>query len=166
MVNKKYHKWLLIALILIIGGGLFWSWRLINSRRPAINMDELSQDNLYHYRNDDLGFRLDLPAEFIYYQTQRNNSADYSEIIFFVPTSDPDYIYEAFPSYARPIIVRVYNEEAWNQLSEEDENKQEFEKKMVKTGRVYLLKFWENQPNDWQDKWSDQMKEFIGQALK
>ncbi|NCU44184.1 hypothetical protein EOM71_00710 [Candidatus Falkowbacteria bacterium] len=161
--TKPVWRWLIIAFVVAIIALL--SWLIIASRQP-INMDELGRDNLYHYRNQDLNFNLDLPEQFIYYQTERTNSADYKEIKFFVPTSDPDYLYESLPSYAKPIVVRVYLEDAWNNLSEEDENKSDFQKITVKNGQVYLIWFWERQPKDWQDKWSEEMKEIISQSLR
>jgi len=160
---KPVWRWLIIAFVVAIIALL--SWWIIASRQP-INMDELGRDNLYHYRNQDLNFNLDLPEQFIYYQTERTNSADYKEIKFFVPTSDPDYLYESLPSYAKPIVVRVYLEDAWNNLSDEDENKSDFQKITVKNGQVYLIWFWERQPKDWQDKWSEEMKETISQSLR
>lgn len=161
--TKPVWRWLII-LIGVAAVGLL-GWYIIVSRQP-INMDELGRDNLYHYRNQDLNFSLDLPEEFIYYQTERTNSADYKEIKFFVPTSDPAYLYEALPSYAQPIIVRVYAEEAWNDLSDGDESKSDFQKITVKNGQVYLIWFWERQPKDWQDKWGAEMQAAISQSLR
>jgi hypothetical protein len=162
-INKSVRRWLIIALGVVILAAI--SWWIIASRQP-INMDELGRDNLYHYRNQELNFSLDLPEQFIYYQTERTNSADYQEIKFYVPTSDPDYLYEALPSYAKPIIVRIYDEKAWNDLSDNEESKSDFQKITVKDGKVYLIWFWERQPKDWQDKWSDEMKASISQSLK
>ena len=162
--SKQFPKWIWpLILVIIVGGALIW-WVINNKAEP--NMDELGKDNLYHYRNEDLGFRLDLPSEFIYYQTERFNATDYTEIRFFIPTSDPAYVYEIVPSYARPIVIRVYSEDAWNQLKDDDEGKQNFEKKMVKDGRVYVIQFWDHQPADWQDKWSDEMKSAISESLR
>jgi len=162
--SKQLPKWVwLLILVIIVGGALIW-WVIKNETKP--NMDELGKDNLYHYRNEDLGFRLDLPPEFIYYQTERFNAADYTEVRFFIPTSDPAYVYEIVPSYAKPLVIRVYPEDVWNQLKDDDEGKQNFEKKMTKDGRVYVIQFWDHQPTDWQDKWSDDMKSAISESLR
>ena len=108
--SKKFPRWIwLVIAIIIIGGILIW----VMKNRSVPNMDELGRDNLYHYRNEELGFSLDLPPEFIYYQVERFNAADYTEIRFFVPTSDPNYVYEVVPSYAKPIVIRVYSEAAF-----------------------------------------------------
>jgi len=161
--SKKFPRWIwLVIAIIIIGGILIW----VMKNRSVPNMDELGRDNLYHYRNEELGFSLDLPPEFIYYQVERFNAADYTEIRFFVRTSDPNYVYEVVPSYAKPIVIRVYSEAAWNQLEDDDEGKQAFEKKMTKNGRVYVIQFWDHQPSDWQDKWSDDMKSAISESLR
>ena len=167
MAKKKINKSVWFWLIIVLGVAVLAviSWRIIPRRQP-INMDELGWDNLYHYRNQELNFSLDLPEQFIYYQTERTNSADYREIRFYVPTSDPDYLYEALPSYAKPIIVRVYDEQAWNALSDNEESKSDFQKITIKNGQVYLIRCWDRQPKDWQDKWSDEMKAAISQSLK
>lgn len=153
--------WLLVIAGLAVVVVLVW-WL----NRAPVNMDELSRDGMYHYRNQDLNFNLDLPEQFIYYQTERTNSADYKEIKFYIPTSDPDYTNETPASYARAIVVRVYQEAAWNKLSAGDESKRDFQKVATKDGQVYLIWFWDHQPKDWQDKWTEAMKQSISQSLK
>jgi Zn-dependent protease with chaperone function len=46
------------------------------SKKQETAMDRLAKDNLYHYVNEDLKFSIDLPKEFIYYQTQREETND------------------------------------------------------------------------------------------
>lgn len=164
-IKKGWPWWAWVLIVVGVAIVACAAWWLLANRQP-VNMDELSQDNQYHYRNDDLGFSLNLPDQFKYYQTERTKSADYQEIKFYVPTNDPAYIYEAFPSYAKPIIVRVYQENAYNKLSKEDESKSEFQKIKVKGDKVYLIWFWDRQPKDWQGKWTEEMKEAIQKSLK
>jgi len=166
MFNKQgWPTWarllVVVATLVIIVAG----WWLVVGRQPK-NMDQLGYDSLYHYRNEDLKFKLDLPEQFIYYQTERTNSTDLSGNKFYVPTSDPEYTASTPPSYAKPIVIRAYNEEAWNKLSDGDENKKEFTKAANHDGKVYLISFWEKQPNDWKDKWTDAMKESIAKSLQ
>ncbi|MFH1661929.1 MAG: hypothetical protein ABIA02_02440 [Candidatus Falkowbacteria bacterium] len=104
-------------------------------KEKVFNMDELADDNKYHYENIDLNFKIDLPQEFIYYQTQRKKVDNRIDIEFFVPTNDVDYIQEV-PGYAKPIVVRAENGE-------------------------YDLKFWEIVPNDWEERWSEDMENEI-----
>ena len=164
-INTKICRWLITILVIAIFTAISW-WIVASSRQSVVNMDELGRDNLYHYRNEDLDFNLDLPEQFIYYQTERTDFADYREIRFYVPTSDPDYVHEAVSSYAQPITVRAYNEQVWNDLDDSDESKSDFQKITAKDGQVYLIWFWDRQPNDWQDKWNDEMREAISQSLR
>ena len=166
MSDKKvwpWWAWLLTAVGIVIIAGAAW-WLLAN--RHVVNMDELSKDNQYHYRNEDLGFSLNLPEQFQYYQTERTNSADYQEIKFYVPTNDPAYVYEAFPSYAKPIVIRIYQAAAYNKLSKDDENKRDFQTVKTKGDKIYLIWFWDRQPKDWQNKWTEEMREAIKQSVK
>ncbi len=126
------------------------------------DMDQLGDDNSYHYKNEDLGFQVSLPESFEYYQTQRKEketgTEDYSEIIFLVPSSDPDF-FEDVSGYARPLTVRVHyisigdSYDDWYLFGEKDR-------------LSYTAKFWEEVPEDWQDIWNEEMKESIKQSLK
>jgi hypothetical protein len=163
--KKKWPAWIWLIVIAGVAVIILAVWWIIARRQP-VNVDELGRDNFYHYRNQDLNFNLDLPEQFIYYQTERINAANYTEIKFFVPTGDPGYIYEAFPSYAKSIVVRVYQEDFWNKLDPDNEGKLDFQKIKVKDERVYSIWFWDQQPKDWQGKWNNELKETIIQSLK
>ncbi|HQB50950.1 MAG TPA: hypothetical protein PLT32_01890 [bacterium] len=166
MFNKQgWPTWARLLVVVATLAIIVATWWLIIGRQPK-NMDQLGFDNLYHYRNEDLKFNLDLPEQFIYYQTERTNSADYREIKFYVPTSDPEYTNATPPSYARPIVVRVFDEEAWKKLSDEDESKKDFTQAASRDSKVYLISFWDKQPADWQGKWSEAMKESITKSLQ
>ena len=111
--SKQFPKWIWpLILVIIVGGALIW-WVINNKAEP--NMDELGKDNLYHYRNEDLGFRLDLRRN-LFIIRQKDSMLLIIQRLDFSSTSDPAYVYEIVPSYARPIVIRVYSEDAWNQL--------------------------------------------------
>jgi hypothetical protein len=126
-------------------------------------MDQLAEDNKYHYQNRTLGFALNLPSEFEYYQVQRKNTNYYIDIEFFVPTSDKDYLQEV-PSYAKPVIVRIFSRNVWEGI-EDDKYKSIFQEVGQKGNKVYTIVFWDNIPSDWQNKWSKDMQEEIIQSL-
>lgn len=140
--------YLLIFVFLFLSAGC--------SSKKDIVMDIPAEDGKYYYSNKDLEFSVVLPPVFIYYQTQRKDSKDYTDIEFFVPISDVDYEQE-IPGYAKPMILRVFYKDAWESLRE-DTIYQEIAKKK---DRVYTARFWEKVPSDWRDKWSDVMKEEI-----
>lgn len=122
-------------------------------RRVEVNMNEPAPETGgYHYKNNDLGFELALPAEFIYYQTQRKTTDDFVDVEFFVPTGDQNYFSEVF-GYANPVTIRAFNNYG-NQL----ENQTEFKKLGEKGKKVYAIKFWEKIPSDWRGKWNDDLK--------
>lgn len=123
-------------------------------------MDELSDDGSYHYRNSGLGFVVALPPEFIYYQTQRKNTAEYIDIEFFVPTSDLDYS-QTVPSYAQPLTVRVYTAPNWEELLTSLPNQDQFISCGAADDRAYVMRFWETVPVDWSERWNDQLKQRI-----
>jgi len=120
--------------------------------QPATNMDELSGDNKYHYQNEMLGFSVSLPASFEYYQTQRTDSERYKELEIFVPTNDTSQ-HEEVSGYANPVTVRVYPGSAWQQMRDAAQG-EGFAKVKEAGSRVYAVKFWQETPSDWQDKWS------------
>ncbi len=123
------------------------------------SMNQLAEDNKYHYQNRTLGFALNLPSEFEYYQTQRQNTNYYIDIEFFIPTSDTNYPQEV-QSYAKPVIVRIFSRDAWEEI-EDDEYKSMFQEVGRKGKKVYTIVFWDNIPSDWQNKWSKDMREEI-----
>jgi hypothetical protein len=126
------------------------------------NDDYRDSEGNYFYENRDMGFNISLPPEFIYFQTQRSGNNSFSDLEIFVPTSDPNFTFAVPPSYARPILVRI-----WRSLDEwQQENQDDYVVFGEKDGRVYTLKFWDEPTIDWQDKWSDEMKVKLGQSVK
>ena len=119
-------------------------------------MDQLDERGFYPYSNNELGFSLPLTKEFQYYQTQRIDKPDFKELDIFVPTADTN-IPEIVPGYAEPIIVRAYDKNFYNGLSEADRN--ELVKVGEKGSKIYALKFWDIIPADWKDKWTEAMKQ-------
>ena len=128
-------------------------------------MDELAADGYYHYKNQDLGFSLALPKEFIYYQTQRKRSGSVIDLEIFVPTSDRTYAQEV-AGYAKPIIVRIYNNKDWQNLPADDAIKKSFSVISEKVDEIYAISFWQNIPSDWQSKWTEEMKQGIMKNFK
>ncbi len=126
-------------------------------------MDELAKDGNYHYQNKDLGFSLVLPPEFIYYQTQRKNTDDFTDIEIFVPTNDTSYPQEV-PSYAKPIAIRIFSNDYWNNSNEEERGL--YQKVGAKGNFVYTIRFWDYPPTDWTDKWSEEMKNKIAENFE
>lgn len=133
--------------------------------KKAVPMDMISSDKNYHYKNEELKFELTLPQEFGYYQTQRNNSADYMDLEVLIPTADTKYAGE-ISGYARPITVRVFNKDFWQNQPEDSENKTAFQKLGEKDDKVYAIAFWQIYPSDWQDKWNNEIKEKVIKGFK
>ncbi|KKQ62043.1 MAG: hypothetical protein US81_C0002G0016 [Parcubacteria group bacterium GW2011_GWE2_38_18] len=150
-MNKKliYIVSGVLALFLVIG--LFWVYR---TPKPM----DVAQNGVYNYSNEDLGFTVNLPAEFQYFQTQSKQGDGYKDIEIFIPTTDKAYNQEV-PDYAKPLVVRVY---------EKDKYKEEpgFEKKGETDDKVYALKFWNDLPKEWEGKWSEEMKNYILNSMK
>lgn len=71
-LNKLYLGVVFLFLAIFISG----------CSREKVDMNVLSDDNQFHYQNRDLKFAIDLPADFIYYQTQRKNEANYIDVEF------------------------------------------------------------------------------------
>lgn len=127
-------------------------------------MDELNEDNVYHYQNKDLGFSVDLPADFIYYQTQRTDNEDFSDLIIYVPTADTSLPTE-LQSYAKPVIVRIFDKNHWYD-SLNDEERAGYINVGEKKDKVYTLLFWNRIPSDWTVKWTEDMKQNIIDSFK
>lgn len=123
-----------------------------------VAMDELGKEGTYRYRNKDMGFALSLLPEFEYYQTQRKDFSEYRELEIFVPTTDTAYQQEV-PGYAKPIVVRILKNEIWEKM--DGEERTEFSKIGEKRETMYLLKFWDEIPDDWAQKWSKDMESQI-----
>ena len=127
-----------------------------SSKNQAMN--ELADDGKYHYENKDLGFNIVLPSEFIYYQTQRKKVGDIMDLEFFVPTADTSYVQEVF-GYAKPVVVRIFEKDDWS--ATDDNEKKIYEKIGEKNNSVFTIKFWEKIPEDWKNKWNDDIKREI-----
>jgi hypothetical protein len=128
-------------------------------------MDQPAEDGKYHYRNIDLEFSLVLSPQFEYYQTQRKEADNYIDIEFFVPTNDLTYPQEV-ASYAKPIVVRVFEEKAWEKNANKDMNMIIYKKVGEKKDKVYTIRFWENLPTDWVDRWDDEIQKSILDSFK
>ncbi len=123
-----------------------------------ILMDELASDGKYHYTNKALGFSVNFPEQFIYYQTQRADTEKYMQVEFFAPTSDRAYP-QQIQSYGKFLVVAVYNSNDY----EENKDHEIFGKKDKKT---FVGTFWENAPSDWSEKWSEKTKQEIISSFK
>ena len=124
-----------------------------SSKNQAMN--ELADDGKYHYKNRDLGFNIVLPSEFIYYQTQRVELENYIDLEFFVPTSDTSYPQE-IQSYAKPVVVRIFDSADWENMNDGEKNI--YEKIGEKNKKIYTIRFWNEIPEDWNNKWNEDMK--------
>ncbi len=128
-------------------------------------MDQPANDGQYHYRNQELGFSVVFPAEFIYYQTQRVNKSGYIDMEYYVPTNDVDYPQDV-PSYAKPVVIRVFDRPDWTDYSATLSDMDEFQKLGEKGSRAYFIKFWNEVPADWSDRWNDTLKQEIADSFK
>lgn len=126
-----------------------------------INMDELSSDGQFHYKNDSLGFSVSLPKEFKYYQTQSKKEQDFQVLEIYVPTSDRTYQQEV-SGYGKAIEVRAYPESKWNK-DDFGNNAKDVGKK---NGLVYEMILWKNIPKDWEQKWNKDMEKSIFDSFK
>ena len=123
-------------------------------------MDQLAEDGNYHYQNKDLGFSVILPPEFIYYQTQRTQSVDYVDLEFFIPTNDTGYP-QKVPSYAKPLIVRIFIDSDWQKVLAGQLRADEYEWLGEKNKHIYTIRFWDKVPDDWTERWSNETRQFI-----
>ncbi len=146
---KKIFLFFTILIFLLVGCG----------QKKEILMDRPAEDGSFYYQNKGLGFALALPPEFLYYQTQRKEPGDFIDLEFFVPTSDTDYQQEV-PGYGKPVVVRIFKKEAWEKVGGTDEAS-DYSEIGEKGGKVYTVKFWENAPRDWGDKWTVDMENGI-----
>jgi len=125
-------------------------------------MDKPAEDGNYYYSNKGLGFSLALPPEFIYYQTQRKETENYVDLEIFVPTTDKTIVHEV-PDYVKPIVVRIFSQDYWQTIDKTDG----IFIKMGEAGdKVYTLMFWDEVPNDWLDKWNEELKEKLKNNFK
>ncbi len=149
---KKYSKFIAIFAVALF----------LTACSRQVNMDQPDANGNYDFSDSYLGFSLILPKEFDHYQFQRVDKADYSDLEFFVPTSDTS-IPKEVPGYGEPIIVRVYNKSAWDGS---DQKNSGFVKIGEKGDKVYAMEFWQKIPKDWQSVWNDNMKNEIKNSFK
>ena len=147
---------LLFTIIILLTSGCF-------NKNEEVYMDKPAEDGKYHYQNKDLGFSVVLPPEFIYYQTQRKETEDYTDIEFFVPTTT-EYRHEV-PGYGKPMVVRIFEKRAWEEVDEDDKTSL-YNEIGEKDGKIYTIKFWELAPEDWDEKWTFDMKNEIVDSFK
>ncbi|MEA3449495.1 MAG: hypothetical protein U9Q85_00715 [Patescibacteria group bacterium] len=134
-------------------------------QKQAVPMDQLSEDGKYHYKNEQLGFWINFPEEFIYYQTQSNNLGNYIDMEYFVPTGDREYP-QTVKSYARAVMIRVIDKTDYDDALAEDTSVIGFEKIAETSNRLYFIDFWNTVPKDWIDKWSEGMRQEIEKSFK
>jgi len=150
-------KSIVLALTLLIVASI--TGCVLKQKQP--DMNQLAEDNNYHYLNKDLGFSLILPPEFEYYQIQRRNADNYTDLEVYIPTSDKNSQI-LVPGYARTITIRVFdNNEDWQDFSKDSGRQRIFDEINKKGKKVYAIEFWSVTPADWQDKWSQDMVDKI-----
>lgn len=149
---------LLPLVIIVLAGALFLS-ACSSKQEKAQYMDRPAEDGKYHYSNETHGFSVILPAEFEYYQTQSRDYADWNDIEFYVPTNDKEY-YQEVPGYGKIMVARMYNKNVWDKVKN-DEDFSMYIEVGEKDDIVYTLTFWLQKPNDWKNKFTDELKEEI-----
>jgi len=151
MIKKKFIFLIFVFALFLTGCG----------KEPI--MDQPAEDGNFHYRNKDFGFNLTLPPEFLYYQVQRKETGDYTDLEFFVPTADQNY-YQDVAGYGKVVVIRIFDKNKWEQMGEEGIYQKVGEKKSWLPGKkdkIYTIKFWNEAPVDWQTKWSEEMEKKI-----
>ncbi len=152
---KKFTTPLLITFIFIFSGCAAIS---------SLSNRDLSQEG-YSYRNKTLHFSLVLPDEFIYYQTQMVDVRGFVDLEVFVPTADRKY-QQSVPGYAKPLVIRVGKWNDWQDLPDESEDKKSFWPIKESGDRIYLFKYWQDIPSDWQGKWTKELEQKIETSFK
>lgn len=143
--------------LLLIGGMMMIL--LTGCMTAKNNLDNDAVDGDLKYNNADLGFSLSLPADFVYFQTQRIDKSNYSDIEIFVPTSDKQYAQEV-EGYGKPIVVRVMDKDEWEKNSQSPDHTG-FEWVGNSLTKSYIVKFWDKTPADWSARWTEDMKKSI-----
>jgi hypothetical protein len=146
---KKFYFLVLIVAVAIIASGC--------GKGKQEMMDEIRADGYFHYTNQDLGFGLYLPRDFIYYQTQSKKNDNFSDIEILIPTSDTSSYTPDVLGYAKPLVIRVFNKKYWDDALDGNERK-DYSKLGEKKGLVYTMLFWEKPSADWSVKWTEEMK--------
>ena len=132
-------------------------------QKPLMNQLD---NNVYHYDNQFLGFKVDLPKEFEYYQTQmvqgKNNLgqvvSDWNDLEVLEPTNDLRYDKTA-RSYAVPVTIRVATARKY-------QSSPGFEVINEGPSRIYAIKFWDKVPSDWQGRWTKELGAQIKQSFQ
>ena len=124
--------------------------------KPTLDYGTLDQEGYYNYQNPELGFTIRLPKEFEYYQTQRWNQTGYTDLEILVPTGDPGYK-GSVEGYGTPITVRVYTDKSLY----DDVQSKTYVKAGETNKKLYAVRFWEEIPADWKDKWSEEVQKTI-----
>ncbi|NTW22874.1 hypothetical protein HGA34_05055 [Candidatus Falkowbacteria bacterium] len=148
MTKKQFFSVLIIIFLPFILSGCF-------KKEVPISQGE---NGSYVYTAKDLGFGLTLPKEFQYFQTQRQNKGDYTDLQIFVPTSDTDFP-QIVPGYAEVVTIRVVT-------NKEHQPERAFELIGSAEDRSHYILFWNNIPKDWKEKWTDAMKKQIIDSFK
>ncbi len=148
---SAFRMGLLVALVLVL------------SACAGGEGDKKTPDNQVNlnYQNKSLGFELKLPEVIDFYTTQREEGENFTDIEFFVPTSDTEYSSQV-RNYARPVTVRVFQG-----LDRENIGKDSiYEIVGEKDNKIYTLRFWQNIPQDWQEKWNEDLEKNIKNSFK
>lgn len=154
---KKFYFLVLILTVVLIASGC--------AKSKKEMMDEVNEKGFFHYTADDLGFGLYLPRDFMYYQVQRQQNDNFTDVQFFVPTTDKSAVDPNFDGYVKPVTVRIFNEKYWNSSLSGDEKK-DYTKLGEKNKKVYTMLFWEKPSADWSVKWTDEMIKSIVEKVE
>ncbi len=133
---------------------------LLSLTSCSFGKSDLEKNGL-KYKNESLDFEITLPANFEKRITQRKEGEGYVDIEFFVPTSDRSHEFEV-KSYAKPMYIRVFKDIKESDFTE----KIDFEILESGNKNVYAVKFWDYTPEDWQDKWSEDIEKDIINSFK
>jgi len=148
MTKKQFFTVLFVLLLPVVLSGCF---------KKDVPISQV-EDGSYVYTAKDLGFGLTLPKEFQYFQTQRQNKGDYTDLQIFIPTSDTSYT-QIVPGYAEAVTVRVVT-------NKEHKPENGFEIIGSTDDKTYYILFWNRIPTDWTDKWTEAMKKQIIDSFK
>jgi hypothetical protein len=158
-MQKNINKYLGIALLLFLAFSLS---ACLKKSAPAVDMSQVASDGKFHYQNPNLGFSVDFPSVFEYYQVQRVSFENYTESQFFVPTADRNYP-QQIKGYGRFLVVRIYDKNYWETLKTKQYEEAVFENLGEHDGRYYLVSYWKMEPSDWSGKWNmDVQREITG----
>jgi hypothetical protein len=146
-MKKLYFLVLVVAVALIASGC---------GQNKKEMMDEINEKGYFHYTNDDLGFGFYLPREFIYYQTQRKDNDNFTDIEIWVPTTDSS-AYGEVSGYTKPVTIRIFKKKYWNS-SMDGQDKKDYEKIGENKDNVYTMLFWTKTSADWSQRWTEDMK--------